>query len=101
MSIIINMIKVNKTSISFGDGRRFTRIKVNHSYVVEINGSARAWVIEPYGFDIAEGKPRHYNGSIKALGWILGTHPKRDELHTLRILASDIISIREARNSEI
>lgn len=95
------MIKVNKTTISFSSGKGFTQIKKNHSYVVEFNGSARTWVIEPYGFDIVEGKPRHYQGSIKALGWILGTHPKRDELHTLRILASDIISIREARNSEM
>lgn len=95
------MIKVNKTTISFSTGKGFKQIKKNKTYVVEFSGSARQWLIEPFGFDIKEVKPRKYQGAIKAIGWVLGTRPKNDELYTMRILAGDIISIREARPSEI
>lgn len=89
--------------MSFGNGKSFTRIKPNKTYVVEFVGSSHTWLIEPYAFDIKEVGTRKYQGAIRTLAWLYGSRPKPngDELWNIRISASDIISIREARPSEV
>ena len=92
------MIKVNKTTISFSNGRGFTRIKVGKSYIVEIAGSTQRWLITPTGFQIREVGVRKYQGGIYCMS---SPFPSLEPIHLTYVLASDILSIREARPSEM